>query len=539
MNRGQDDPRPLYIRDGSGFVRGMNWWDVFVFNVLGYATGLSLATNPTILGGLYPNAQIYWVLIFGVALSICCGLLYGTYSAWWPRSGGDYVFISRTLHPGLGFVANWGFTWSQIYGIGVFSGWAVRDALSPALTTLGHSLGDASCVEAGKWLAQPRTVFAGGLATLVACLLVSIVRDHIRKYVQTFLFLAALLGTALMVVPFYMVDHAQFVVEFDRFMKSSAGMDDAYRGVVHLAVEQGLPTGRPATIGESFQALPIGFLIFFGFTYSVYVGGEVREPQMSQRIGIIGALVFGFVVSCLGMGRYYEVVGRDFNNAVAVVKALPNSPLPAGGSMIFFAGVLLKNPLLNVLMNFGSFLWFLLLPVVMTQVCVRNVLAWSFDRILPDWFAHVSSGNRSWHATVVVIAAAAVFLALDSLMGFPYVNYIVLFSVCFCVTGVAGLFLPIARRDLFEIAPSFVRRELLGIPLISIYGLITAVMFGFVLYSALTNTAFSGVQAGKVPHIVIGVVYASGVVVWLSYRTRAVAQGRPDPGMMFQTLPPE
>jgi amino acid transporter len=537
--KNSESSNPIFLRESSGFVRGFNWWDVLVFNILGYATGLSLATNPTILGGLYPDAEIYWVLIFGVILSIFSGLNYGLFAAFIPRSGGDYVYISRTLNPALGFVANWGFTWSQIYGIGVFSGWAVRDALSPAFTTYGYTIGNQDWVNVGHTLAQPNMIFLFGCILLLICLVVSVLGlNPLKKFLNVF-FLIAFVSTILMINSFVNSSHEEFVMKFNEFMQKGTGMRNAYDGIIALAVKEGYQTGQQTSILSSFLALPIGFLIFFGFTYSVYVGGEVKEPQKSQSIGIIGALILGFFFSWIGMGSYYNVVGRDFNNAIAIVKNLPNSPLPAGGSMIFFAGVLTENPVISFVMNFGSFLWFFLLPVVMTQICIRNVFAWAFDRVLPPWFGQVSSGNRVWHATFAVVIPAVLCLALDSLIGFPYVNYVTLFSLCFCISGIAGMLFPFRRKDIFSMGPVLARRSILGIPLLSIAGAVSAVMFAIILYSSLTNTAFSGVQAGTVPHIVLIIVYVTGLILWWYRRKVNVQKGGPDPHLLFENLPPE
>src|SRR5437764_1079692 len=97
-----------HARQSSGLRREFRAVDVFVFNVLAYAIGVSLVITPPLLGGLFPHANVLLVLILGLLLSICNGLTYGLFAGAMPRSGGDYVFISRSLSPWLGFTASFG-----------------------------------------------------------------------------------------------------------------------------------------------------------------------------------------------------------------------------------------------------------------------------------------------------------------------------------------------------------------------------------------------------------------------------------------------
>ena len=531
----------LFARNSSGFVRGFSALDVFIFNVLGYATGLSLATNPTILGGLYPNADIFWVLGFGFFLSLCTGFVYGAFAAKFPREGGDYVYIGRTLSPDLGFVANWGFTWSQVYGAGVFSGWAIRDSLSPAFLTFGYTAQSKWLVDVGSFLAHKYSIFFGGLVVLLVCTAIALLGQRALRKVLRILFLFAVLSSLLMIwpfcpewisFPFCTASHTKFVARFNDFMQQATGASDAYNLILLRAEKEGLHLNQASSWWEALKALPVGYLIFFGFTYSAYVGGEVQRPERSQIIGILSALSFALVFSLIGMGSYYEVVGRDFNNAVAITKGLSDSILPAGGSMVFFSGVLIENPVVSFLMNFGSFLWFFLLPLVMIVLCVRNIFAWAMDRIVPERLTDVSAGNRPVIGTTVVTVCAAICLAADSLLGFPYVNYIALFSVCFFFTGIAAAFFPSRRPELFSSGPPLVNKLWLGkIPRITVAGVLTALMFAFILWSALSNDAYSGVKAGYIPWLVLAVVYLSGWLVW--------GYARPDRKRLFERIPPE
>ncbi len=535
----KENNKTLFSRESSGFVRGFNIWDIFVFNVLGYATGLSLATNPTILGGLYPNANIYWTLLFGVILSIFTGILYGIFAAIFPRSGGDYIYNSRTLSPMIGFVASWGFTWSQIYGIGTFSGWAIRDAISPALITSGYTLNKLSLIEIGHNLSGVNNIVIGGVIVLIVCFLFSVIsQSKLRKILNIF-FIIAVISSILMVFSFWTIDNATFIENFNRFMYKSSNLPNAYQYVLDIASKNGLVLNENKTILDSFYALPIGFLIFFGFTYSVYVGGEVREPSKTQKWGILLALLFGFLISIIGMGRYYSVVGYDFNNAIPIVSSLDTNPLPAGGSMIFMSGLIIQNPILNIIMTFGSALWFILLPIVMTIICIRNIFAYSMDRLLPNGFT-AKINNQPVAASIFILSSAFIVLILMNYFSFPYINYITLFSLCYMITGISGIIFVIKKetKDYYESSPSFAKIKIFKIPLLLISGFISSVVFLFILYSSLTNNSFSGVKAGVIPWIVLIFVYLSGYIIYV-IRKSIMKKNGIDPVKLFSKLPPD
>jgi len=528
----------LFVRQASGLVREFSARDTFVFNVVGYSLGLVLAVTPTFLGGLYPNASIYLVLTLGTILSVFNGLTYGLFAAAMPRSGGDYVYISRTIHPAVGFVANWGFSWSQFLGIGVYTGWCVSTALSPALTTFGYATEHHRLVTLGASLGQPVMIWAVGTVLLGSVLVVSLAGIRILKRLLNVLFVVALLGTFTTLYVLLGSSHEQFVAAFNSFMATQAKLPDGYNAIIAMARDHGLRTGQPTDILSAILALPVGYWVFIGFTYSVYVGGEVKEPQRSQSLAIVGSLLFGYVLYMVTLGGYYAVVGRDFNNAVAIVQNLGSSPLVAGGSMGFFAGILTKSAFLNLLMSVSTFLWYYLLLFVMSAICVRNIFAWSFDRIMPESLTLLTRGTGApGVATVVILVLGELFLTLHAFAGIAFINYIALFSVCFLVTGLAAIVFPYRRTQLFAAAPPIVRKTIAGIPLITIAGIGDVLLFSIVLYSALTNPGVSGVQ-GSLPVFILLTIYGLGVIVYYTALAIRRSEGV-DFNLLYREIPPE
>ena len=530
----------LFARKSSGLIREFGIFDTFAFNVIGYALGLVLAITPFFAGALFPGANIFLILIVGTAFALFNGLVYSLLSGAMPRSGGEYVYNGRVLHPAIGFMANWGFTWSQFLGIGIYTQWTVNYALAVSFATMGHALGSKGLLDAGVFIQQPWPSFIFGTLVLISVVLVQLAGTRfLRRFLNLF-FVVAAIGTFITLFLFLTSSREEFIQAFNTFMASAANMENAYTAIVDLAKENGwAPTEQ--TFGAVLLALPLGYWVYIGFTYSAYVGGEVKEPQKTQTYGILGSLAFGFILYVVVMGAYYSVVGTEFNNAAAYLERNTDvNPLPVFGVLNFFAGLLTNNPVLLILVGVSFFLWHYLLLFVMVTICVRNMFAWSFDQIMPVALTKVTDRTRSpWAATVVVAVLAWVLLwasIFTPLFDFIF-NYIAIFGIAFWITSFAAILLPYRRPELFEAAPDMVKRRVAGIPLITIAGVINLILFTLILYSSFTLPAFSGPVGPVAIAFVLG-IYIVGLIIYFVVASIRRQQGI-DLGLLYSEIPPE
>jgi len=530
----------LFARKASGLVREFGFFDTFVFNVIGYALGLVLAITPFFAGALFPGANIFLILIVGTILTIFNGLTYSLLSGAMPRSGGEYVYNGRVLHPAIGFMANWGFSWSQFLGIGIYTQWTINYALAVSFTTLGYAMNSQGLLNAGLFISQPWPSFLFGTFVLIVVVLVQLAgMRFLRRFLNIF-FVVATLGTLVTLGVFVASSHEAFIQRFNEFMASTVNLQDAYNAVIQTARDNGWGT-VPQTFGAVLLALPLGYWVYIGFTYSVYIGGEVKEPQKTQSYAILASLAFGFVLYLAVFGAYYAVVGTEFNNAAAFLEYNTDaSPLPVAGVLNFFSSILTKNPILLILMDVSFFLWHFLLLFTMFTICVRNIFAWAFDRIMPNWLTKVTEKSRApWSATVAVAGLSWILLYLSIFTPlFDYVfNYIVIFGIAFWITSFAAILLPYRRKELFEAAPTLIQAKVAGVPLVTIAGVINLILFSLILYSGFSLPAFSGPVGPVAIGFVLG-IYVTGVVIYFIAAAIRRREGV-DLNLLYGEIPPE
>src|ERR1700761_1458808 len=103
----------LFVRQSSGLVRNVSVTNALFFNVAAFVgVGLTLYTIfyalplvPMWKPG--PFSAYGWAAIIAGLFCILLALIFASLTSVMPRSGGDYVFSSRILHPFLGWLESW------------------------------------------------------------------------------------------------------------------------------------------------------------------------------------------------------------------------------------------------------------------------------------------------------------------------------------------------------------------------------------------------------------------------------------------------
>ena len=455
---GADAAAPrAFERQATGLVREAGWLDVFIYNLNFISIGLMAAFlfNTTI--PFYPGVNVYLNELIAFALIIPLSLVFAMFAAAMPRSGGDYVYVSRTLHPALGMMSSFNNTvWWFIYG-GVPSAFFARYGLGPFLRTVGDMSGSSTLVSWGNTLVgKTGTVVAGTILIVVLCAIFS---RSLRLYfrLQNTLFFVAMASILLSIIVFAAKSHGDVVSGINATFGS---------GSVKGALKAGSPQG---SLNLRNTILPMTWLyleLVFNQS-SAYIGGEVRRASRVQLWSIPAAAVAAVgVLLLLTWAAMHSVgftlwngLGNDFGSSLGLSSTPVYTEIAAAASGNTVIGILILGGFV-----FWSYTW---LPGQILNAS-RNLVAYAIDGVMPRQLAYVSENT---HAPLVAIwlvgAGSILFLYLYVYTHiFPTLTGIFGFILGFCLVSIAGMLFPYRLPEVFESSP--VRWRVGGLPVMSI-----------------------------------------------------------------------
>ena len=89
-----------------GLIRGLSWKDLFVQNENGLAPTAMVAALYVVVPAFFPGADIITAYMLILPIALCYAISYGILGSCMPRSGGDYIFGSRIVHPVFGLMGS-------------------------------------------------------------------------------------------------------------------------------------------------------------------------------------------------------------------------------------------------------------------------------------------------------------------------------------------------------------------------------------------------------------------------------------------------
>ncbi len=475
-------PGQIFSRESSGLVRVGSPWRMLLLNVANVGVVYIMFTywaHPAV----FPQSNLLIAIPVAAALALPFNLLYGMFASIMPRTGSEYVFLSRTFHPAIGFMASFAAAMSQSFWVGIGGYWIAQFVLGPLFSSYGAVSGNETIAAIGAWASEPTTYFIFGTVfiVLMAALNIRGLRAYLRFQDINWV-IGAATGILLLVI-FLLATTTAFQFGFDRYA-AAVGVP-TYQGTLDLAKESGMPTGT--TIGDTLGIIPIIWLIAWA---STYIGGEVRTPTKTQLRATVGGMLLYAGIAVVLFFAISRSVTVDFNQALAWLSYnyAGDQTVEAYPVFMLYAGVLIDNLLIFLLVAAGLVLWsYFWLPSAFI-IATRAMFAWSFDRLVPEKLSEVHPRyNSPWVAVIVVAVIGEAFLILYHIGVFQFLTPALAYYVVFWLVSLCGLVFPFLARTRPLLEASSVNWRVAGIPVMSICGAFGLFYFTVGLYLMLSN----------------------------------------------------
>jgi len=538
----------LFLRKATGLVRSWSVFDAFVYAFF----SINLVTL-----GLYIFSQMYYLnggmlptLIISGVFIIFEVIVYASLIAVMPRAGGDYVWQSRILGGGIGFVlaiTGWWFIlwlWVPLYAD------MLRNIFfTPLLGILGAK-------GAALWVAQqPLALF------IVVLLTVGFVSFFIAKGMRWYArFQKACFwtGTAGLLVVFLFLlfgNNAAFQAGLE---KNAVAMFGAQPGVYEATLKAGADAGAVMPLmGGSLAAifLAMGYITFFNLwpNWGATLYGEVRGANDFKRnfwgmgwaliITTILAVVFFLLINKTMTWKWYMAAnGAWWNYAWGYTDVVP--PLPVWPYPALLAAFMTSSRVLQFIVVLAMSAWWFGWSATVFLSSTRVIFAAAFDRLLPEKVAEVEPRSRTpIYALMLMVIPSIVIGALFAWNVFSFQTLTLCSTLVIAVTylgsTVAAILLPYIKPDLYEASP-ITKYKVFGIPLITVAGVIFGGFLVFLLYEWIIDpNQLYGIGISNTSSVLyMGAMYVLALAIYLGFKWYRRREGI-DIDKIYEEIPVE
>lgn len=538
----------LFVRKATGLVRSWSVLDAFI-----YATfSINLITL-----GLYIFSQMYYLeggmlptLIVSALFIIFEVVVYASLIAVMPRAGGDYVWQSRILGGGIGFVlavTGWWFIlwlWVPLYG----------DMLRHIFFT--PLLGILGARGAALWFGQ--TSLGLFITALIVCLFVTFyIAIGMKWYarIQKFCFWAGMVGLLVVFAFLLLGNSAAFQAGLEREAPAMFGAPaDVYDATLAAGQEAGavapLAGGGLAVI---FLSMP--YIVFFNLwpNWGATLYGEVRGATDFKRnfwgmawaliiTTVLAAIFFLLIAKTISWDFYMNANGAWWNYAWGYTDQAP--PLPIWPYPALLAVFMTSSRVLQFIVVLAMSMWWFGWSGTVFLSSTRVIFAAAFDRLLPEKVAEVDPRTRTpIYALLLMVIPSIIVSALFAWDIFSFqtltLDSTLVIAVTYLGSTIAAILLPYLKSDLYNASP-IAKYKVGGVPLITVAGVIFGAFLLFLLYEWFIDPlGLYGIGLANTNSVIFMVVmYVLALVIYLGFRAYRKREGI-DIDKVYREIPVE
>jgi amino acid transporter len=518
-----DRPVTPFTRKASGLVRDFSVWDSWIYNCLAINPIVSGTVSFFLVTTTYPRASLPLALLIAGAFCVFEAIAYACFQAIMPRSGGDYLFQSRTFGGGFAtIVAFTNSTLAQIFYMAIAGFLLATQIFSPFFLLMAAQFHVSAFANIGTWMLTKPGVLVMGLVAAAYAVYINAVGLRIYAFVQRYLFWIGNACLLIAVVILLLSSKAAFISNFNSFMSSNYHVTGAYGKIVASAHSVNFSFSFTQTIEATVLA---AFSLIYP-AWGVQQAGEIRRANSlkSNITSMVGAEVACCVALAILAVLMISRTGQSFLYASQTQFSSGHTVLPVPPFFGFFVAVMGKAGIFIII---AAIMYLTHLMGNWPNACLgstRTTLAMAFDRVLPERFGVVSS---RWHTPVFAIVVYGIIaIPLCALYAYSssfvalLVSFFLINVVSFAGTMLAAMILPWRSRGVYQSTP-VAKYKVAGIPLITFAAAVWLVFACFITWQCLTQDVI-GVNTTK-GLVFLGVMYGTSTLIYIAaklYRGR-------------------
>ena len=529
----------LFVRNATGLVRGVPSKSSVIINFIPGHPTQTLAATFFFALTLAPGGSVYLAILLVLPMTLAFSYAFGLLTSMIPRSGGDYVLVSRVVHPVAGLMSSFSITMAGLLSNAYFGIAFVTVGLGPGLTGIGLIAHNHTLVNWGSTISSSHGwQFALGAAMMVVAglILTGGWRRILRVQATLFWMVTGSLVVCGLVALF--TSHGTFIHNFNNFARPYTHSSDTFDSVIASAKKAGVNTHPAFSFGNTIPVIGILATTAIYSYWTTYVGGEIRQGSSRRTANnmAIGGGSALLVVALFG-AIFFRTFGHSFEIA-ANSGNFPSQIAIANTPFFFLISASLGSTIFAVIVFVCYIVFWPLIMYISLLQQTRTLFAYSFDGILPKSVTKVSGAGSPYIAVIVSVIGSVIVLywGIHSSSFFQVLAYATLIQlVGMMLVGLTALIVPWRRPQLYR--ASAAQFKILGLPAVAVAGA-AAFISGVIIWIIYLHYSSLGISdKGKFFAFVI-VTLVLSVVYYIGAKLIRRSQGV-DVDLAYAEIPPE